>query len=76
MRGPEASGLLPASVEEAVGCTQWRELDCRHSLLLLIERERVSGEFGGGEERTASLAFSGTACQSLWQGRKDPDFTS
>lgn len=55
-RGPKVSGLLPASGEEA-GCRQWRALDCKHSLLLLIQRDvaGVRESKVGREERKRDL---------------------
>lgn len=47
LKGQEASVLLPASGEEAVGCKRWKGWGCRRSLLRLI-LEKV-GE-GGFEE--------------------------
>lgn len=44
-KGPKVSGLLPASGEEA-GCRQWWALDCKHSSLLLLQRD-VAGVRGG-----------------------------
>lgn len=50
-RGPEVSGPLSASGEEEAGCTQWWGLDCKHSLLLLMQKKvgRVRGERQRGE---------------------------
>lgn len=48
--GPEASGPLLASGEEEAGCTQWRVLDCKRSLPLLIQEGGVGrGEKSGVE---------------------------
>lgn len=83
-RGPKVSGLSPASVEEA-GCRQWRALDCKHSLLLLIQiRGRSEGskvsKGGGrrGEMRAKEILniYCIHCLDNAGQSRQDPHFTS
>lgn len=50
LKGQEASGLLPASGEEAAGCKPWKGWGCRQSLLPLI-LAKVGGRRGGVKEQ-------------------------
>lgn len=64
-RGQEASGLLPASVEEEAGCKQWRGLDCKHSLLLLIQKT-VGGSYGWGAKRRERKGIRVRRAKEIW----------
>lgn len=79
--------LSPASGGEAAGCTQWRWLDCKHSSLLLIQKNATelrgegkqrSSSTGGeeGQRELKDMSHRVRVQESFWQSRQDLHFTN